>query len=126
MEIETILATEDPDQQRRFGDGCVGFSLSPRTTACITIVLFMSNIKRLSMNWNIQFDSEARVFKVCTPNKVCMCVYTFDTQPIYVVQAMYLPDNMGIGIGGEGEPNIYILAVRYDNERKLQSEYPIV
>ena len=41
------------------------------------------------------------------------------------LQAMYLPENVGIGIGGEGEPNVYILAVRYVNDRKLSSKYII-
>ena len=62
-----------------------------------------------------------------------MDVYNFDLLPlvmnilkIYVVlQAMYLPENVGIAIGGEGEPNVYILAVRYENDRKLSSKYII-
>lgn len=38
-----------------------------------------------------------------------------------LLQAMYLPENVGIGIGGEGEPNVYILATRYDNDPKLSN-----
>lgn len=33
--------------------------------------------------------------------------------------AMYLPEDMGLGIGGKGESNLYILSIQYENRRRL-------
>ena len=38
-------------------------------------------------------------------------------------QAFYFPEDVGLGIGGDGEPNVYILAIQYENEKLLPGQY---
>ena len=40
-----------------------------------------------------------------------------------MLQAFYFPEDVGLGIGGDGEPNVYILAIQYENEKLLPGQY---